>query len=157
MFKIRILNSEISSLSLSIRNKFNRGLSGGLDDAADYMIAQAGLISPVLTGRLARSFRKRHISGGRRVYTETVSDTGFPYPKWINQEQGYVTLTGYYSFIHPLSGTRVTGNQPRTYGSSPSHWTWRGMPRFWDISVENTRRKFPDMIIRQLRNEGAIQ
>lgn len=97
------------------------------------------------------------ITKGHRVEVFAVGPKGFKYPHWINQSPGFQVLKGYYRFIHPLSGKVVRGNRDRIYGQSPTNWTWRGSPKFWDRSVDELLKRAKSVLVKQYKNNVIIR
>ncbi len=122
--------AEIAALNKSVKDIITR--------AAKFDKLQAKLLAPKLSGRLIGSIKIRRIKKGKQVSVNAVGNDGFPYPAWVNQSEGFETLT------FPTGNRVLSPGAVATYGSEPD-WSWSGKPRFFLIAAQRTLRKFPQI------------
>ena len=79
---------------------------------------QATLLAPKQSGRLIGSIKIRRIKRGKRVSVNAVGNDGFPYPAWVNQNEGFTTLNFPRGAF--IAGNKVlNAGAVATYGSTP--------------------------------------
>lgn len=130
-----------------------KGAGNSTKQAARFLRRNARMLAPRKTGKLINSILLRKTKKGHTVLVTAKSNKGFPYPKWVNQDAGFVNLnypnganftseSGHHIFISP--GERLT------YGSSPADWNWTGRPRFFRTAIQRTRKRFKFIAQREM-------
>jgi len=114
-------------------------------DAANFMRNIAIKLAPKKTGALISGIRARKKGKGRYI-VESIVHKNFPYNLWVNREERLKRIRLVWAKDrkkHLYGGKVIT--------KSGNVAVWTGTPKFWDISVKRTRRKFKKLVIRDMR------
>jgi len=107
--------------------------------------------APRKSGVLRGNIKKRKLKSGRWVAESWVPGK-FKYNMWVNRSPGYKTLT--YKKANPRYGLKP--GDTITYGRKPSHWKWTGLPKYWDLATNKTRRHFNRVAVKNARKSLRI-
>jgi len=124
---------------------------------ARFLQTRARMMAPYKTGKLAESIKITPLTNGdRSVRVTRVAEGGFPYPKWVNQDPGFVIISyskgAWLSPDKSYSGRWAMIAPPGTkavYGGNPSHWRWTGTPGFFRIAIRETNKYFQHTVAKE--------
>lgn len=135
MVYIRIANPEKFRASMATKiARLESQKSMTLYRAANYIAAQAKILAPIKSGKLATSIKVRKLKNGYNISVGAQSEYGFKYPKWVNASSGYELVFNRYA------GMKIP------YGDPSLNWNWTGTRGFFTKAVIRGKEQFKDMV-----------
>jgi len=113
-------------------------------NAAGFMVKDAIALAPKRSGETIRGIRRIKIKRNKYLVESKVS--GKPY----SGGKFYQNLWANRSAVGGTNAPRMRWNkmQPTVYGKGKARWT--GVPRFFKIAVLNTRKRYPELVRKEL-------
>lgn len=109
---------------------------------ARFLQRHAKLMAPVgRTQKLINSIKIIPVKkDGRSVRVTARGRKNFPYPRWVNQSPGFEILR------YPNGGPfGLKRGSFAIYGLAPANWRWTGTQGFFDLAIQKTNRRFPQI------------
>lgn len=115
--------------------------------AATFMMQRASIMAPHSSGETLQSIRRKRITNNQYQVQSKVSGKPYSGGKFYQNLWANMTPGSHQSRTPKMWWNK---HKPTLYGSGPFIWT--GTPGFFDIAAKMTRKKFKDLVIKELHN-----